>query len=283
MHHNFKLGNYTGTVLNDFARRRTLKASFPRLDEAELLKEIELGGYDLTLDTEMELHGNVLLIDTGEQKIMIDAGLPPAGGQLLQRLEGAGLAPSDIDMVLVTHGDGDHIGGLANYTNAKIVMPTNSYKLWTEDTAGMIEEFIKLFRGVVPDGELENMAAGRAKYAEVIQNLGDRVVLVEMGEEVAPGIKFQAAAGHRRDHTAVIIESNGETLMHVADAFRHPLQLKRHDFYGLFDSYPEQLAETMANLLAQAAETNALVFGAHFEFPALIRIGKEDGAYKWIV
>ena len=172
-----------------------------------LMKELELGGYDLQLDTEMSLHGNVLLIDTGEQKIMIDAGLPAAGGQLIQSLEKAGLSPDDIDVVMVTHGDGDHIGGLASYTKAKIVMPTSSYKLWTEDTDGMVEEFLKLFRGTVPEEELQNMATGRGAYADVVRNLGDRVVMVEMGEEVAPGISFMAAPGHRRDHTAVIIES----------------------------------------------------------------------------
>ncbi len=283
MHHTFTLGNYTCTVLNDFARTRSVKQTFPQIDEAELLKEIGLGGYDLTLETEMSLHGNVLLIDTGDQKIMIDSGLPPAGGQLLQSLAEAGIQPSDIDMVMVTHGDGDHIGGLASYSSAKIVMPTNSYKLWTEDTAGMIEEFVKLFRGVVPDQDLENMAAGRAKYAEVVKSLGDRVVMVEMGEEVAPGISFLAAPGHRRDHTAVVVESAGNKLLHVADAWRHPIQLKRHDFYCLFDSYPDQLAKTMESLLEKAAAEDFLVFGAHFDFPALIRIGKENGAFKWMV
>lgn len=281
--HTFKVGNYTCHSLADFARVRSVRHTFPKIDPAELTKELQAQGFDLTLDSEMPLHGTVLLVDTGDKKIMIDAGLATAaGGHLVKSLAEINLTPDDIDMVLVTHGDGDHIGGLGNYKNAKIYIPTSAYKLWTEDTKGMVEEFIMLFRGVQSDEELAATAVGRAKFADVLKDLGNRLVLVEYGEEVAPGISMLAAAGHRRDHTAVEINSGDETLLHVADAWRHPLQLKRPDFFCLFDSYPETLAATMAELWQRAAGSDAIVFGAHFPFPAIIKLSHEDGLYQWI-
>ncbi|MEM8861590.1 MAG: MBL fold metallo-hydrolase, partial [Chloroflexota bacterium] len=228
------------------------------------------------------LHGNVLLINTGEQNILIDAGLPTGPGSLVANLAQAGVAADQIDIVIVTHGDGDHIGGLANYPNAKIVTPSHAYTLWTEDTDGMVEDFLKLFRDVQTAEELAATAAGRAKYANVLRNLGDRLVMVEPGEEIAAGITMISAPGHRRDHMAVEVRSGDDVLLHVADAWRHPVQLARPDFYGLFDSFPDILADTMLSLLERAAETDALVFGAHFSFPALIKIKKEDGQFHWI-
>ena len=280
--HTFILGEYTCISLSDFARTRSVRQTFPKIDPADLETEIAKQGYDLTLDTEMNLHGNVLLVQTGEQNIMIDAGLPAGAGSLVSSLAEAGIAADQIDVIIVTHGDGDHIGGLANYPNAKIVLPSHAYKLWIEDTAGMVEDFVMLFRDGLSEEELVAMATGRAKYAEVLKNLGDRVVLVETGEEIAAGITFIDAPGHRRDHMAVEIRSGNDVLLHIADAWRHPIQLARPDFYCLFDSFPETLAETMLKLYEHAAENDALVFGAHFEFPALIKVQKQDDSYHWI-
>lgn len=283
MIHTFKLGTLTCTTLNDFARERTPRDTFPRIDPAELQKEIELGGYDFELDRPMPLHGNVLLVDSGDQKILIDAGLPTeGGGQLVNALAEAGFSPNDIDMVIVTHGDGDHIGGLGNFPQAKIVMPANSHRLWTEDTDSMVEDFVMLFRDSVSAEELETMAAGRGEYVQVLAEIKDRIVRVDFDEEFAPGIKLIPAPGHRRDHAAVEIRSGEKTLLHVADAWRHPVQLKRRDFYCLFDSFPDILADTMGSLLDHAAESNALVFGAHFNFPAVIKIKKDGNGYHWI-
>ena len=57
---------------------------------------------------------NVLLVDTGLHQVLIDTGNGDATsphGLFLERLEATGISPADIDVVVLTHADSDHIGG----------------------------------------------------------------------------------------------------------------------------------------------------------------------------
>lgn len=53
---------------------------------------------------------NAFLVRDGDDLTLVDAGLPWCG--LRSELAAAGYAPSDVDRVLVTHYDVDHVGGL---------------------------------------------------------------------------------------------------------------------------------------------------------------------------
>lgn len=55
--------------------------------------------------------GNALVVEAGATRILVDCGFGPR--ELSRRLGRLGLAPTDIDAVLVTHEHGDHVGGVA--------------------------------------------------------------------------------------------------------------------------------------------------------------------------
>lgn len=53
--------------------------------------------------------GNSLLVESGNTRILIDAGFGPR--ETLRRLARLGMQPDDIDAILVTHEHTDHVGG----------------------------------------------------------------------------------------------------------------------------------------------------------------------------
>jgi phosphoribosyl 1,2-cyclic phosphodiesterase len=57
--------------------------------------------------------GNALVVENGKTRVMMDCGFSIA--ETRQRLERAGLVPSDITAIVVTHEHDDHLGGVARF------------------------------------------------------------------------------------------------------------------------------------------------------------------------
>ena len=276
--HQFTVGNIQCTSLFDGARQLEIAAVFDRTPADELYAAMD----SLELPYQFTGGMNLLYLETGEHKILIDTGLPAA--QLANSMAAAGINSAEISHILITHGDGDHIGGLANFPDAQIILPQESWDLWTSEAglAQMVEEWVMVLGKRGPAETLPQRKAGRARYgSEVLPSLGDRVTLVEPEVDVVPGIRFVTAPGHRSDHFAVEIVSEGATLLHVVDAFRHPIQAARPEWVSFFDSFPEQTTVTANRLMARAVEKDALIFCSHHAFPGLVRLSSAETTYTW--
>lgn len=57
---------------------------------------------------------NAYLVEDGDDLVLCDAGTPWSVGSLRTAMGAAGHAPADVDRVLLTHYDVDHVGGLAS-------------------------------------------------------------------------------------------------------------------------------------------------------------------------
>jgi phosphoribosyl 1,2-cyclic phosphodiesterase len=55
--------------------------------------------------------GNALVVESGHTRVLVDCGFGPRN--LSVRLGRLGLAPGDLDAILVTHEHSDHVGGVA--------------------------------------------------------------------------------------------------------------------------------------------------------------------------
>jgi len=267
--HQFKLGALNLISLQDNAQTIDVRQELGQIPEAELLTAMQLHGYN---DFNTLIGFNILFVQTEHHKVLIDCGT--GMNELLESMSEVDLSPEEIDYLIITHSDFDHIGGIDNFLNAKIIFPKPAYDLWTNDMIrkGMIENFKTVFLKFLDPDFVAKGAAYREDYgANKLPSLNQRIQLVKEEEEFLPGFKMIFTPGHRPDHFAVEIESEGETLIHVADGYRHVIQVDHPDWYSRFDSYPEQMAESLVLINDRIKAKKALVFGSHFTFPGLAR------------
>jgi glyoxylase-like metal-dependent hydrolase (beta-lactamase superfamily II) len=270
----FRLGELECASLLDNRQSSNLKEVFPTLSDADIQG---------TPDT-FEVGFNCLYIKQGTTHILVDTGT--GQGKLLESLSTIGLSAQDIDIVILTHGDRDHIGGVLNFPKAQFFLSQKMITSWTEPAQqdGMIEEFAKLFRHSLDEEALKARVQPRRKFAtEILPQLKERLHPVAFEEEFLPGFKLLDATGHRSDHTALEISSGGETLIHLVDSLRHPLQIK-YDLASIIDSYPDQLIASNKRLIERSLKTHALMFGSHLTFPGLARVseGVEGLEWEWV-
>lgn len=108
-----------------------------------IAKDIYLvGGGDIRLSNRMDCH--VFLLDGGNEKALIDAGVGLDSQEIIRNIKGDGFNPKeDIDYILITHAHPDHAGG-AHYmrarTGAELIAPRGEAELLEiggEDVEGM--------------------------------------------------------------------------------------------------------------------------------------------------
>ena len=56
---------------------------------------------------------NCYLVDTPDGLALVDAGIPGSAPKILEAMERLGREPRDLKHILLTHGDIDHVGGVA--------------------------------------------------------------------------------------------------------------------------------------------------------------------------
>jgi len=204
-----------------------------------------------------------------DRHILIDAGFDPdtAPGAL----ESIDVLPEDIDLVLLTHADRDHVAGLLmadgslTYPNAQHVI---SKELWDN---------------LSDPATLDALADERsAFYRKFVRALDDSIQLCDGESDVAAGIRFIPSPGHRIGHAVYEFASEGTPLLHTGDAFFHPVFAEHPDWANVTDSIPDQGAESRKLLVARAAESDALILSTHTPFPGIGRLSKTDELlYLW--
>ena len=218
-----------------------------------------------------------LLVNTGEHRVLVDTGadgLDPNTGKLLQNLQAEGIAPEDIDMVILTHCHPDHIGGntldegkLA-FPNARFAMWKDEWDFWTSKQAEeKLDEHVR-----------EVLLSVARKNLPPIQ---ERLDLIEREREILPGIHAIAAPGHTPGHMALVISSEGEQLLCISDTVLHPIHLEQPEWCAAVDFAPDQVVATRRRILNRAAAEKALVLAFHFPFPGLGHIVQKGEAWQW--
>lgn len=235
---------------------------------------------------QVTVHINALLVKSGNKTVLIDTGsganFGPTAGQLINNLTRAGVAPETITDVVFTHAHVDHAGGNTDATgkiafpNARFHISQNEWETWTAKNVNL--------------GQTKVDAQTGKSFIEITQKnllpLKDRVSIFKPGAEIVTGISSVAAVGHTPGHTAYLVASGNESLLHAGDFAHHfAFQLVHPEWFTIADFEPTQAVATRKKLLDRAATDRTLIVGSHMPFPGLGHIRASNAArtsYEWI-
>ncbi len=275
------VGNIQCTVLVDgaFAYPNPTELLFATAPSEERDAALREQGIDPDEWGETMLPYLCLLIETGEETVLVDTGagdIAPSTGNLPDVLGSLGVQPSDIDAVVLTHGHPDHVGGLVadgepRYPDATHYIPTDEHAYWLPepDLSGLAlpEEFLGMMRATAAAnlGPLEESGHWQQ---------------VDDGQTICPGVTVHAAPGHTPGHAVVEVESDGESLLHLADTVIHPLHVSHLSWAVGFDHQPDRVPETRRSMLDRASDADAALV-SHFPEPGLGTVEVTEDGFDW--
>ncbi|MBD3866523.1 MAG: MBL fold metallo-hydrolase [Acidobacteria bacterium] len=224
---------------------------------------------------------NVLLVEDGDRKILIDTG---AGEKWDAKerdifaletspaedwLKPAGLTPPDIDMVVCSHLHFDHAGGNTvrkNGSDAVAAFPNAVY--------------------VMQQGELELARSGneRTRASYMAENyeplLSDKQVRLVNGDTALTRcIRLRLAPGHTPHMQVPLVRAGGGTFAYLADLVPTASHVRAPYIMG-YDLEPLATLATKKALLAEAARNDWRLVFEHDPVLPVGRLVEEKGRLK---
>ncbi|MFC7531904.1 MBL fold metallo-hydrolase [Actinoplanes sp. GCM10030250] len=175
---------------------------------------------------------HVLLVETGDGLVLVDSGFglrdvaEPrrriGGARFLIRpvldeaetavrqVRALGYEPDDVRDVVLTHFDGDHAGGLADFPWARVHVTSAE-----ADAARRPRNINERYR---------YLPAIREHRPELVEHRPDEGSVwrgFAAASEIVPGVVLIGLPGHTRGHAAVAVDAGERWILHAGDAFYH--------------------------------------------------------------
>ncbi len=206
---------------------------------------------------------NIFLLKLNGKIILVDSGM---GFHLVENLAKEGISPEQVDMVLLTHMHGDHIGGLMKdgqrvFPNAELYISEKEVAYWTD----------KKIQASLPEGQQRGFAGAQA----VVEAYKDKLHLfepqqAEKMEELIPGVKSIASYGHTPGHTCYLVENGGSKLFIWGDLINFPtVQVPHPEIPTRHDINPVKAAESRAQVLNWLESQGLTMAGMHVPYPGM--------------
>lgn len=270
----FKLGAFEVTnILDGFVQGNGPHPTFGSNQPAEAVQAL-VTAHGLPA-TRHENPYVVTLVNTGKELVLLDAGnmkgRGPTMGHLSQLLVTAGYTPEQVDIVAISHGHPDHVGGLMAdgkpvYPNARYVFGAQEFDYWHKGDN-------------VPDARKST----RDMFVQQASPLAEKARMIKAGDEVVGGIRSVDAAGHSPGMLAFRIESEGKQLFNWADTANHYIVAVQHpEWHVAFDQDKDKAVEVRKRTLDMVSTDKIPVVGYHMPFPGVGWVEKTATSYRWV-
>lgn len=226
---------------------------------------------------------NVVVVKSGRQTILVDAGLGldpdlhlPRAGQLVQRLAAADIDLASVTDVVLTHLHMDHIGGLLVegvkeqlHPDLRIHVAAAEVDFW---------EAPDFSHTRMPDGFPDALRATAKRFMTEYRS-HFRTFVDET--ELAPGVIARRTGGHTPGHCVVRLESGGEALTFAGDAV-FTVGFDQPGWFNGFEHDPEEAARVRSRLLKELAASGELLVATHLPFPSTGHVAADGDAFRWV-
>ena len=268
----FKLGEFEVTqILDGYIQPPSLHPTYGANQPAEAVKALAQAN---GLTDKFENPYVPTLVNTGKELVLFDAGNPvgrqPTTGNLAKLLVTAGYKPEQVDIVVITHGHPDHIGGLTlegkpTYPNARIVFGEVEFDFWR--------------KGEVREARKQNLEL----FKQVALPFGEKATFLKPEGEVVTGIRAVNAYGHSPGMLAFHVESGGQRLLIWGDVANHyVMAIQQPEWHVGFDDIKDAAVETRKRIFGMVSTDKIPVAGFHMPFPALGFVEKSGTSYRWV-
>jgi glyoxylase-like metal-dependent hydrolase (beta-lactamase superfamily II) len=221
---------------------------------------------------------HTILVDTcvGNDKTRSFPGCNQMQGPYLKTLEQvAGIKPEQVDYVLCTHFNVDHVGWntrlmsgkwVPTFPNAKYLFALKEWEFWKHkwDKDKNTED------GSIADSVIPVIEARKAVLVECDHIIDDQVFL-------------EPTPGHTPGHVCVHIKGGGREAIMSGDIMHHPVQTAEPQWNSSFCIDPKEAAATRRMFLERNADTGRLILAAHFPTPTVGTIVASGNSFRFKV
>ncbi len=232
-------------------------------------------------DAHVPIPFTVTVVKMKGKTIMFDSGTggqaAPTAGLIGKNdvMKKAGIDPTKISTIIVTHFHPDHIFGLMakdtnaqTYPNAEIILPAAEYKYWTDP--GLIAKLPEARHGLV-----KRIQATFPTWKNIKQ--------VEAGKDAIPGVRAVDTYGHTPGHTSYVLGSGRRQLIVLGDVTNIPaLFVKNPGWQVSFDSDANLAEQNRRKIFDRVVADTATVTGYHYGLPGAGTIKKDGKGYAFV-
>jgi glyoxylase-like metal-dependent hydrolase (beta-lactamase superfamily II) len=226
---------------------------------------------------------NVVVVRSGGKTILIDAGLGsdpnlnlPRAGQLIKRLEAAGIDLGSVTDLVLTHMHMDHIGGLLVEgvkerlrKDLRIHVAAAEVKFW---------ESPDFSHTAMPQGFPDALRSAAKRF---VSEYGSNLRTFDEEHEIAPGVVARRTGGHTPGHSVVRVASGGDGLTFAGDAV-FTVGFEQPDWHNGFEHDPEEAARVRVRLLRELAKSGEMLVATHLPFPSIGRVAADGDAFRFV-